>query len=111
MLHVFAALLLFTSLGAVAAAGSPTAGGFRRLAGIAHGVALAIIFVAGFGLMARLGLFGEIPFWAWAKIGVWLVLGVVALPLRRNPGWATKPWAAIPVVGRLAVRLAAQKPS
>ena len=59
VLHVFAALLLFASLGTLAAVGSQATGGLRRLAGIAHGVALAIIFVAGFGLMARLGLFGD----------------------------------------------------
>ena len=64
ILHLFAVILLFTSLGTLAAAGSGAAGRLRRLAGVAHGVAMAIILVAGFGLLARLGLFGSIPGWA-----------------------------------------------
>lgn len=109
ILHLFAVLLLFTSLGTLAAAGS---GGerLRRLAGIAHGIALAVILVAGFGLLARLGLFGSIPGWAWFKIGLWLFLGLVVLPLRRRPEWAVRLWPLIPVAGGLAAWLAIAKP-
>jgi hypothetical protein len=110
VLHVFAVALLFTSLGTLAAAGFGEGGRLGRLAKIAHGVALAIIFVAGFGLMARLGLFGEIPLWAWAKMGLWLVLGFAVIPLRRRPEWAGRLWLVIPVVGGLAAWLAIQKP-
>ncbi len=73
VLHVFSALLLFTSLGTLAASARSDSGQLKKLAGIAHGVALAVIFVAGFGLMARLGMFGAIPVWAWLKIGLWLI--------------------------------------
>jgi len=109
ILHLFAVLLLFTSLGSLAAAGS---GGerLRRLASVAHGVALAVILVAGFGLLARLGLFGSIPGWAWFKIGLWLLLGLAVLPLRRKPEWTVWLWPLIPVVGGLAAWMAVQKP-
>jgi hypothetical protein len=110
VLHVFAVLVLFTSLGTLAAAGSPGALRLRRLAGIAHGVALAAILVAGFGLLARLGMFGNIPGWAWSKIGLWLLLGLAVLPLRRRPQWATWLWPLIPILGGIAVWLAIQKP-
>ena len=110
ILHVFSALLLFTSLGTLAASANSDSGRLRKLAGIAHGVALTIIFVAGFGLMARLQMFGAIPMWAWLKIGLWLILGLIVLPLRRKPEWATALWLAIPVVGGLAAWLAIQKP-
>ena len=110
ILHVFAALLLFTSLGTLAmAAGSPKSQ-LRRLAGIAHGVALAIIFVAGFGLLARLGMFGSIPMWAWLKMGLWLVLAMVVIPLRRKPEWATALWLMMPFAGGIAAWLAISKP-
>jgi len=110
ILHVFAILVLFTSLGTLAAAGSGTGGRLRRIAGVAHGVAMAIILVAGFGLLARLGLFGSIPAWAWLKIGLWLLLGLVVLPLRRQPKWIAWLWPMIPIVGGLAVWLAVMKP-
>lgn len=110
ILHVFSALLLFTSLGTLAASAQSDGGRLKKLAGIAHGVALAIIFVAGFGLMARLGMFGTIPMWAWLKIGLWLVLALVVLPLRRRPEWATALWLAVPLLGGLAAWLAIGKP-
>lgn len=109
ILHLFAILLLFTSLGTLAAAarGNET---LQRIARVTHGVALLLILVAGFGLMARLGLFGAIPLWAWVKIGLWLLLGLAVLPLRRKPRWATGLWIAFPLVGALAAWLAVTKP-
>jgi hypothetical protein len=108
ILHLFAVLLLFTSLGTLAGAARDER--LRRLAGVAHGVSLAIILVAGFGLLARLGLFGSIPGWAWLKIGLWLLLGLLVLPLRRRPEWTAWLWPMIPIVGGLAAWLAVQKP-
>ncbi len=110
ILHVFSALLLFTSLGTLAATVRSENHQLRRLAGVAHGIALAVIFVAGFGLMARLGMFGAIAVWAWFKIGLWLALALVVIPLRRKPEWATALWLSIPILGGLAVWLAVQKP-
>jgi hypothetical protein len=110
ILHVFAAILLFTSLGTLAATARSETEQLRRLAGISHGIALAIIFVAGFGLLARLGMFGSIPAWAWLKMGLWLILAAVVIPLRRKPEWATALWLAIPIVGGLAVWFAVAKP-
>lgn len=110
ILHVFSVVLLFTSLGTLAASGSAAGGGLRRLAKIAHGVALTIIFVAGFGLLARLGMFGAIPLWAWVKIVLWLLLGLSVLPLRRKPEWTVKLWIAIVAIGGSAAWLAIQKP-
>ncbi len=110
VLHVFAVALLMTSLGTLATAGLGKGDRIHRVAKIAHGVALTIIFVAGFGLMARLGLFGGIPLWAWAKISLWLVLGLAVIPLRRRPEWVGRLWLVIPVVGGLAAWLAIQKP-
>jgi len=110
VLHVFSAILLFTSLGTLAASAREDSGRLRTLARLGHGVALALLFVAGFGLMARLGMFGSIPVWAWLKIGLWLVLTLIVLPLRRLPGWVTALWISIPIIGGLAVWLAVQKP-
>jgi hypothetical protein len=39
-----------------------------------------------------------------------LVLTLIVLPLRRQPGWVTALWISIPIIGGLAVWLAVQKP-
>lgn len=110
ILHVFSVIVLFTSLGTLAVATRDDTGRLRKLAQLGHGIALTLLFVAGFGLMARLGMFGSIPVWAWIKIGLWLVLALIVLPMRRQPGWLTALWISIPIVGGIAVWLAVQKP-
>lgn len=108
--HVIGVLFLFSALGALAAtAGSPSAP-LRKIASIAHGVALALIFVAGFGLLARLGHFGAIPTWAYLKMALWVVLGLAVVPLKRKPEWASGLWVLMPVIGGLAVWLAVSQP-
>lgn len=110
VVHLFGVLLLFTSLGTLAASAKAESGPLKRIAGAAHGIALVIILVAGFGLMARLSMFGAIPLWAWGKVGLWLLLGIAVLPLRRKPEWAVWLWVALPFVGGLAAWLAVTKP-
>ena len=108
--HVIGVLFLFTALGALAAtAGSPSAP-LRKIASIAHGVALALIFVAGFGLLARLGYFGAIPAWAYLKMVAWGILALAVLPIKKKPEWAPVLWVLMPVVGSFAVWLAVAQP-
>jgi heme A synthase len=108
--HVTAALLLFTSLGTLAATAGSKSGRFAKLAGIAHGVALTVILVAGFGLLARLNLMAAIPIWVWLKMSVWLALALILLPLRRKPEWAAALWILIPILGGFAAWAAIWKP-
>lgn len=111
VLHVFSVLVLFSSLGTLAVSGLMRQGqAVQRMVKVAHGIALVLIFVAGFGLMARLGMFGAIPGWAWAKIGIWLLLGLLVLPMRRKPELAAWLWLAAPALGGLAAWLAIRKP-
>lgn len=108
--HVIGVLFLFSSLGVLAATAGSTSAPLRKLASIAHGVSLALIFVAGFGLLARLGYFGAIPPWAYLKMVMWAVLGVAVVPLKRKPEWAPVLWLLMPVVGGIAVWLAVVQP-
>jgi hypothetical protein len=110
ILHVSAVLLLFTSLGTLAAAANSDSGRLKKLAGIAHGIALTVILIAGFGLLARLSLMASIPIWVWLKMGLWLALALIVMPLRRKPEWATALWLMVPVLGGLAVWAAVWKP-
>ena len=110
VIHVVGVIILFSALGALAATAGAAGGPLRRVALIAHGVALAVIFVAGFGLLARLGHFGDIPNWAYLKMVLWGVLGLAVVPLRRKPEWAPAVWLLMPVVGGIAVWLAVTQP-
>lgn len=107
VLHLLAIFFLFLSLGTVAAAGRGE--GLGRMARIAHGVALVLILVAGFGLLARLGL-GAPPGWVWAKIALWVVLAAAVAPLGRRPEWTPVLWPMIPILGGIAAWLAVVKP-
>ena len=110
VLHVFGIALLFVSLGALAAIGGGTDGRLRKIAAIIHGVAVAAILTAGFGLLARLEMFGGFPTWIWIKLGIWLALAFAVLPLRRKPGLAPWFFIAFPLLGGFAAWLAVYKP-
>lgn len=77
LLHVVFAFSVVFSLGAASLyhwSGSSKKGP-RVFFSIAHGVSLLLMLVAGFGLLARLGLTQGLPPWVYAKIALWIVLG------------------------------------
>jgi len=110
VIHVIGVIFLFTALGTLAATAGSASAPFRKIASVAYGVALALIFVAGFGLLARLGHFGAIPTWAYLKMVIWGVLGLSVLPLKRKPEWAPVLWFLMPVIGSVAIWLAVTQP-
>ena len=77
-LHYAGILLVFTSLGAVAlhvlSGGTKDSNPMRKLVAITHGVGLVLVLVAGFGMLARLGIH-SMPGWVIAKLVIWLFLG------------------------------------
>lgn len=110
VLHLVAILFLFTSMGSLAALVRTGDQGLRRLALVVHGISSVVILVAGFGLLARLGFFGDIPIWAWLKMGIWLLLAMSVLPLLRRPEWGRVLWLVLPVLGGIGAWLAIAKP-
>ena len=111
ILHLLGVLLVFVSLGGLtlrALGGSGGKGPGDRLAGITHGVALLLILITGFGMIAKLG-YG-FPLWVWAKVMIWLVIGASIALIRRMPQHATVFWFALPLLGTLAAYLAIYKP-
>lgn len=112
LIHLVGVVLLFTALGAlvvrqVGGHSSPRDRG-GRLAGMTHGLALILIVVSGFGALAKLGL--GLPVWAWAKLGIWLLLGASLLAIRRMPSAAPWLWWLLPILGGVAAWLALYKP-
>ena len=123
LLHFFGIFLLLTSLGGAVmramvgatrtaeagVAADETAGRrLRRLIGISHGVAMFLILLGGFGMLARLDI--GMPGWIVGKLVVWLVLGGLLGAATRMAGRARVLWFAIPVLGLVAAWLAYTKP-
>lgn len=114
VLHLLAILALFTSMGGLAMIA--LRGGSddekkkaRKPLMIIHGVSLLVIFVAGFGLMAKLGMMGNgWPTWIFGKLGVWLVLGGASAMLKKPMGVAW--YLILPVLGAIGAALAVYKP-
>ncbi len=111
VLHIFGILLAFAALGGAtlrAVAGTRDDAPGRKLALASHGVALLVILVSGFGMLAKLG-YG-FPLWVWIKIVIWLLIGAAIALVRRLPRQATIFWFAIPLLGAAAAVLAIYKP-
>ena len=111
VLHVAAIMAMFASLGGLAVIGSLADANpqLRKLFSIAHGVSLLIVLVAGFGLLARLGVSGGFPGWVYLKLAIWLVLGGSLVALKRLHRSEMVLWA-LPAIGALAAGIAIYKP-
>ena len=124
VVHILGVLFLFTALGSLLAAAWPSgnaagsagagsnAGPLRKRAGLTHGLALVLVLVSGFGMLARLGSSapGVWGLWVWLKLLTWLLLGAGLTLIRRQPRWAPGLWLLLPVLGGLAAYLALYKP-
>lgn len=117
VLHLIGGFLLFAALGALTLRQAD--GGVRegaqpsKLASISHGIALLVILVGGFGLMARLGMTHgwQWPAWLWLKLALWLLLGASLVLIRRMPKAAPVLWWLFPLLGGLAAWLGLAKPT
>ena len=116
VLHLLAILVLFTAMGGLAmvtlrGGSEAELKAARKPLIILHGVALLVIFVAGFGLMAKLGMMKSgWPTWIFGKITVWLVLGGAVAVLKRRMGNTWYWYLVLPLVGALGAWLAVYKP-
>jgi len=106
LLHLIAMLSALVALGGLIA--GPSAG-FRKALVAVHGTAMLILLVAGFGAHAKLGLDGFPP-WLWGKIGVWLVLGGIVVPIRKRPESKALWLGLVIVLASLSSWLALYKP-
>jgi hypothetical protein len=55
----------------------------RKWPVMVNGVGLLLLLVSGFGMAARLGIFGAWPAWLHVKLAIWLAAGLVPVLLRR----------------------------
>jgi uncharacterized membrane protein SirB2 len=111
ILHVFGVLLLFTSVGGLAGMTAAGRAAEARLPRILHGVALLIVLLAGFALLATLQISapGSWGAWVWIKLVVWVFLGA-SLALARRERHARWVLVGLPLVGAVAFWAALMKP-
>jgi len=76
IIHLIGLAALALGLGGMMAGGND-----RKIFSILQGIALLVMLVSGFGLLARLHL--GFPHFAMVKVGLWLVLGAMPVILRR----------------------------
>jgi predicted ferric reductase len=107
VIHILAALTVFLALGGALI---PATGKAAKWIAPVHGTALLFSLVAGFGLLARLGLVNGMPMWAIAKLVIWAALGAWLMVAKRK---LLPPAASISLLlalGALAAYFAVVKP-
>lgn len=110
LLGIFLAVASLAGAGLVASGGRWNEHPRRRLVSAVHGVAVLVVLVSGFGMLARLGLTSGLPGWALAKLGIWLLIGGMLVVPRRRPELGLVVWVAAPLLAVLAGWLAVTKP-
>lgn len=116
ILHVTGIAFTFTALGGAAMANAARiAKGdnpARAMIAAGHGVGLLLIFVSGFGLMAKIGMMhgGAWPAWIIVKLLIWLLAGALIVPLLRKPGVGKIALVILPLVVTVAAWFAKEKP-
>jgi hypothetical protein len=83
---------------------------WRRPVAITHGIGMVLVLVAGFGMLARIGVPWPWPGWVIGKIIIWLVFGVLIAVIGRSPGLAKSLWWITIALAALAAYLALNKP-
>jgi hypothetical protein len=120
VLHILGVVFLFTGFGALLATAWPGGKGndvpaaLRKRSGLTHGVALLIVLVSGFGMLAKIGVGHDGAgwgLWIWLKLAIWLALGAVIVVARRQPRLAPMLWFLLPLLGGAAAYLAIYKPA
>ncbi|TDJ47396.1 MAG: hypothetical protein E2O48_03675 [Gemmatimonadetes bacterium] len=96
-LHILGVGLLILSVGGVTlhamSGGTKETSGGKAMAAASHGIGLVLILVAGFGMLARMGLMaGGLPGWAWAKVVIWLSIGLLFMVPYRKPEISKLVW-------------------
>lgn len=90
-----------------AGSGAPAPDPWGKRLGILHGVALFLVLLGGFGMLARLGM--GVTGWVGAKLLLWIAAGGL-IALRKSPTAAAWGLVLLPVVATLAGWIGYTKP-
>jgi hypothetical protein len=111
VVHLIGALALYIALGGLVALRAAGAEGQRAFKAL-HGWSLAVMLVAGFGMLGQLGFGspGSWGAWIWIKLAVFLLLGASLVAIRRLPQRSGLLLLVLVLLGGLASWAALAKP-
>lgn len=92
---------------AAASSGDAAPDRWKKRLGMVHGVALFLVLLGGFGMLARLGV--GVTGWVGAKIAIWFVAGGLIV-LRKSATSAAWGVVLVPLLAVLAGWIAYTKP-
>ncbi|NJD19255.1 MAG: hypothetical protein FIA95_08255 [Gemmatimonadetes bacterium] len=107
LITALAASLARAALAATTAGVAPAAAPWGKRLGILHGVALFLVLLGGFGMLARLGM--SVTGWVGAKLLIWIAVGGL-IALRKNPTAAAWGLMLLPILATLAGWIGYTKP-
>ncbi len=112
VLHLVGIFMILIGTGAVIAAvvAGDSLKRIRKLGFITKGIGLLVAFVAGFGLLAKLGVGMSFPGWALVKIGIWMIIAAFSYFIIRKPAWSGIFWWSSLLLASVAGYLAIYKP-
>ena len=104
LLHITGILMVFIGYGSLIglALSKVENPGVKKLGAITSGIGLTLLFVAGFGLIAKLG-YSYSSTWVIVKIFIWVLLGSLIAFINRKPEWAKLLWWITLLLGFIAV--------
>jgi len=110
VLHLSGILMLFLSMGGavIRSAINPGNDKLEKFILMNHGISLLIIVVAGFGLLAKLGMI--FTGWVVTKIIIWLLMGALIVLIKKMHGKHSTLWFIVLLLGVCAAYLAIYKP-
>lgn len=113
LLHLIGLSLLLPALGALAlhaANQGDRSHPWYKVMLASHGTGMLLLLIAGFGLLARIGIHWPWPGWVWVKLAVFAVLGGLVGVVRKRPALAKTVWWATVGLSVLAASMALYKP-
>ena len=114
LFHLFGIIMLFVSVGGVMLyalnGGMKVNNTGRKTAAITHGIGLVFVLVAGFGLLARVGISWPWPGWVFVKLIIWLILGGVTGLIYKLGSRGQWLWYVVILLGVIAAYMAIFKP-
>ncbi len=82
---------------------------YKKVVGAIHGIGLLLLFVAGFGLIAKNG-YSPIPIWVWIKIVIWGFYAIVSGLAFKKTESSKLLWVITLVLFIVVILLARLKP-
>jgi len=82
VIHLVGLILLFSSIGSMTLRSGD--GAAPKFASILHGVALVVMLVGGFGMLARMEIHWPWPSYIVAKLAIWIALGALPVLVKKR---------------------------